>query len=644
MKLSECFRALRTCLFGIVALGVLSSYSILPQDKKYVDYFLRLHAAELFRTQSFILNKSWSYTSQTKLEKIELRFSCYKVLSIDQARKLIVKITTELLEKINSDTGLREKHIVTSPFGVNRLKIEIKTDNIMSQNCDVASVRTILLNNNEIVYETYPPSTLFSGYSRTYKETFEYALMLLDDPALLELSDSQVRSQMNQKTWKGQVYLPEHPEFSAPSSQETKVTVEAETFSQKLSLSPVKKLSVDTTSFTPKRVSKIEFPEGPQKSLFRNNLFSSQMLFQDACALQGSVFVPSFVHHKLTPFSCIAFTMQSKSLPAKDTYLDSPSWDLLQQAPLRNRSSTVLSFKAKTYQAPRIIATDPLYWNEQTFTLYGQEAFAHYVELDSCSFSLPSSRHAQEPVLYSSSIAAEQVPLPHKTFLCVDHKAFFPTHTPRLSAPCSIQTNASCFFCKPSLPQQTIPQTDCMAMQPQTISQIGRNDFSEIPSEGFFNKSSKTSTNMSTCIALGTVKPIDPITHNTLPENVPESFFKKSQKTSTKVNSCLALGISDSNTVHAHRAFFTDTPTMYETPIDREDVYIAQLPEKQSSEPELSLQEMIKKNIQVFKKSVRIFVAKSASGVLLPTETNSCPPSTTSLDHVPLLAEAEKDS
>ena len=203
-----------------VLIASLSSFIIRPEDRRYADYFLRMHAAELFRTQSFILNKSWSYVSTRRLEKIEMRFSCYKVLSLNQARKLIISIATELIDKINADSVMKEKHLITEPFTFDRLKLEIRTDNILSENADVASVRVILLDGGELTYETYPLSTLYSGGpTKTYKETYEYALMLLDDPALLEMSDVKIYSQLTAPTWKGTIYSPETPAFQKGPSE-----------------------------------------------------------------------------------------------------------------------------------------------------------------------------------------------------------------------------------------------------------------------------------------------------------------------------------------------------------------------------------------------------------------------------------------
>lgn len=200
-------------LFGVCLITFASGASILPKDKQYADYFLRMHAAELFRDRSFVLDKSWAYVSTTRLERVEMRFSCYKVLTVNQARKLIVDLATELVDKINADSKMREKHLLKDPFTFDRLKLEVRTNNVFSRNVDVTSVRVVLLNNGQITYETYTPSTLFSGSSSEYKETLEYAFMLLDDPALIEQVDTEIRSNWKKKEWKGQMYSPEQPKF-----------------------------------------------------------------------------------------------------------------------------------------------------------------------------------------------------------------------------------------------------------------------------------------------------------------------------------------------------------------------------------------------------------------------------------------------
>lgn len=232
----------------ICGIGLLFSFccsSVLPKDKRYVDYFLHLHAAELFRTQSFVLKKSWAYVSQLRLERVSMSFSCYKVLTVNQARKLIVSLANGLLDKINSDTELRARHLVIAPFTVDRLRLEVKTENILSENADVASVRLIVLNGPEITYETYPISSIYSGGPTIYKETFEYALMQLDDPALLDQLDNPVVRKAAPQPWTGKDFSAERPSFQSLGERVKTVAVAEEEFSQGKSLGDPQRLFFD---------------------------------------------------------------------------------------------------------------------------------------------------------------------------------------------------------------------------------------------------------------------------------------------------------------------------------------------------------------------------------------------------------------
>ena len=243
-------RKLKICslfFLGLCLVVCASSATILPKDKQYAEYFIRLHAAELFRTKSFVLDKSWAYVSANRLERVEMRFSCYKVLSVNQARKLIVDVATELLEKINADSKMKEKHLVSTPFTVDRLKIEIKTSNVFSRNSDVTSVRVILLNNGQITYETYTPSSIYHGSARDYKETFQYALMLLDDPALIDQVDAEIRDNWKKKEWQGEMYPPEQPLFKKPVAPLPIVMLSP--FVQGIPLSENRMLLVNQTPF-----------------------------------------------------------------------------------------------------------------------------------------------------------------------------------------------------------------------------------------------------------------------------------------------------------------------------------------------------------------------------------------------------------
>ena len=222
------------------------------QKKRYVDYFLHLYAAELFRNQSFVLNKSWGYVTQDRLECVGMHFSCYKAMTVDQSRRMIVDLINQLLERINADTEMKARHLVNEPFYAKRLRLEIRTDNIFSENSDVASVRIIRFNGSELVYESYPKSTIYSGGPRVLcRETFEDALMKLDDAALLEQPDNPLRRPLTLTPWTGNIYSPEMPSFALPEERVKKMQVAEEEFAQGINLSAPKRELVQEEPFIP---------------------------------------------------------------------------------------------------------------------------------------------------------------------------------------------------------------------------------------------------------------------------------------------------------------------------------------------------------------------------------------------------------
>lgn len=176
------------CLVGMTFLGGYVS----PQDRKYVDYFLRLQAADLFRTKAFLLKSSSAYVSRKMLERVDLRFSYFRALTWDQARNLIVSVALDLVNKINSDSMMKAKNILPEPFTVDQLYLEIRTDNFCAAGAESVSIERVILNNGQLTYHTYPASILFYGRTRTYKESFQQALMLLDLPTEFDAVVSDV--------------------------------------------------------------------------------------------------------------------------------------------------------------------------------------------------------------------------------------------------------------------------------------------------------------------------------------------------------------------------------------------------------------------------------------------------------------------
>jgi hypothetical protein len=154
-----------------------------PQDRQYVDYFLRLQAADLFRKRSFLLTHSWSYVGRDCLERVDLRFSFYRALTMKQARELLVTVAQEIVSKINNDPSLHERKLLPDPFRVCQLRLELTTDNVFTLDPDCQSIHRMVLDNGVITYETCPPATLFCGSADTFEETYLYAVMQLGLPS-----------------------------------------------------------------------------------------------------------------------------------------------------------------------------------------------------------------------------------------------------------------------------------------------------------------------------------------------------------------------------------------------------------------------------------------------------------------------------
>lgn len=235
---------------GCALLCSLCGATTFAQNKRYVDYFLHLYAAELFRTRSFVLNKSWAYVSQNRLERVGMNFSCYKAMTINQSRRLVVDVIDQLVDRINADSEMKARHLVDEPFYADRIRLELKTENIFSENVDTASVRHIHFNGTDIVYETYPLSTLYSGSPSTiYQETFEDALMKLDDPTLFDQPGNPLKKPSTRSLWTGKVYAPESPRFAASGESVRKVPLSERDFSKGPSLSVPQRRLVDKSDF-----------------------------------------------------------------------------------------------------------------------------------------------------------------------------------------------------------------------------------------------------------------------------------------------------------------------------------------------------------------------------------------------------------
>ena len=164
----------------LVCTSVLCGYAS-PQDRQYVDYFLHLQAAGLFRSQSFLLNWSCAYINGNRLQGVDFSFSCYRTLSVNEARKMLVSVAEELVRGINNDPSIKERHLLPEPFKLNQLYLKIETENVFSAQCDPETIRVMILDRGNISYESYRASTLYYGRSQTECETLEMAQLLIGE-------------------------------------------------------------------------------------------------------------------------------------------------------------------------------------------------------------------------------------------------------------------------------------------------------------------------------------------------------------------------------------------------------------------------------------------------------------------------------
>ena len=264
----------------IIGATLLCGY-VAPEDRKYVDYFLKLHAADLFRSKSFLLDSSWGYVSRKGVERVDMRFSFYRVLTVNQARELIVAVAQELIEKINSDSEMRKKNILSAPFSVCQLHLEIRTDNALSRNSDVASIQRIILDRGTITYQSYPASQLLYGRSSVYKESYEQALMFLDLPTEFETSEKKTEEPSEKYIpFSRRVESPEVAAFVVPQEDTARHSEDSsnmlgESIPSDIDHEPVE---MDSETFPeteePQNIEKVPFPEpkGPIKEDFISEL------------------------------------------------------------------------------------------------------------------------------------------------------------------------------------------------------------------------------------------------------------------------------------------------------------------------------------------------------------------------------------
>lgn len=188
-------------LLGVFAF-VCTGY-IAPQDRRYLDYFLKLYSAKLFQKNNCTLISSSAIVSKKSIEKVEMVLSFYRVLPRDQARELLVSVAEALVDAINNDQELIKRGLISRPFTAEQLSLEIRTDNLYSANADVESIRRIQLKSGVITYDRYLWSSILSAGSESFSEEYQYAMMLVGLPTTY---DPRARAEK---------YRAQHPELAS---------------------------------------------------------------------------------------------------------------------------------------------------------------------------------------------------------------------------------------------------------------------------------------------------------------------------------------------------------------------------------------------------------------------------------------------
>ena len=112
------------------------------------------------------------------IRKIELSFAVYHILSVKQARVLLVELVEDFLQRINSDPGMKEKGLISDHFIAKQLTYSFEAKNCFSQDIEMVNARLTTLDDGIVTYVTFPSMPEIWGKKYTYHETYPYALML----------------------------------------------------------------------------------------------------------------------------------------------------------------------------------------------------------------------------------------------------------------------------------------------------------------------------------------------------------------------------------------------------------------------------------------------------------------------------------
>ncbi len=168
-------RKKRTKIVTIALLCAGLSCSFVPfKDKRYVEYFLYLYAADKFREQGFTLRSMRPYYSATYIDRIEIQFDSFITMNtIADARVFLVNAAEDFLKVINNDPLLIEKGLLPGGhFCARQLKLVIRTQNIFAEKIDVVGIKSITLENEVVAYETYKDPSWLRCASHVTREPY----------------------------------------------------------------------------------------------------------------------------------------------------------------------------------------------------------------------------------------------------------------------------------------------------------------------------------------------------------------------------------------------------------------------------------------------------------------------------------------
>ena len=165
----------------LTSLSLFVLCSFVPyKDKHYVDYFLHLYSAELFREKQFNLISVRTFYGWQSIDRIYIKFSCFRSLSLKEARALLIETADNLMQKINNDPILIEKHLLLGGhFCAKQLHLTIEAGNVFTETMDNStSIKTVSLSDGVITYETFKTSVFLRGGRKIIREAYRDAVLL----------------------------------------------------------------------------------------------------------------------------------------------------------------------------------------------------------------------------------------------------------------------------------------------------------------------------------------------------------------------------------------------------------------------------------------------------------------------------------